>query len=141
MCKIMDFDLILFFCIISIGESSQPSDPSRRMQRLQSVWHTDPSSSIAPSLYKSSAARQKSLKNMFKDGSIMETIGRLINKFFIYESVSPQKADSHHFKDMIFGARQASLSNCIICFNNDIIILNYDYKFATTNRLSFNYIC
>ena len=68
-------------------------------------------------------------------------MGRLISKFFIYESVTPQKADSHHFKNMIFGAQQAGLSNCIICFNNDIIILNYDCKFATTNQLSFNYIC
>ena len=32
---------------------------------------------------------------------------------------------------MIFGTQQAGLSNCIICFNNDIIILNYDCKFAT----------
>ena len=68
-------------------------------------------------------------------------MGRLISKFFIYESVPPQKADPHHFKNMIFGAHQAGLSNCIICFNNYIIILNYDCKFATTNQLSFNYIC
>ena len=58
---------------------------------------------------------------------------RLISKLFIYESVSPQKVDSHHFKIAIFCAQQAGLSNCIICFNNDIIILNYDCKFATTN--------
>ena len=64
---------------------------------------------------------------------------RLINKFFIYESVPPQKADSHHFKNMIFGAQQVDLSNCIICFNSDIIILNYYYKFLTTNKLFFNY--
>ena len=78
---------------------------------------------------------------MFKGGSIKETMGRLIIKFFIYESVPPQIVDSHHFKNMIFGAQQAGLSSCIICFNNDIIILNYDYKFATTNQFSFNYIC
>ena len=96
------------------------------MQRSQSVQHTDPSPPIAPLLYKSSTTRQKSLKNMFKGGSIKETMGRLISKFFIYEIVLPQKADSHHFKNMIFGAQQEGLSNCIICFNNDIIILNYD---------------
>ena len=111
------------------------------MQISQSVRHTDPSPPIAPSLYKSSAIRQKSLKNMFKGGSIKETMGRLISKFFIYESVPPQKTNLHHFKNMIFGAQQAGLSNCIICFNNDIIILNCDFKFATTNQLSFNYIC
>ena len=111
------------------------------MQRSQSVRLTDPSSPIASSLYKFWAARQKSLKNMFKGGSIKETMGRLISKFFIYESVPPQKEDLHHFKNMIFGAQQASLSNCIICFNNEIIILNHDCKFATTNQLSFNYMC
>ena len=57
-----------FFCIIAIGESSQLGDPSRRIKRSQSIWHTDPSPSIAPSLYKSLAVRQKSLKNMFKSG-------------------------------------------------------------------------
>ena len=114
-----------FFCFFfhNCNRHSQVGDPSRRMQRSQSVRHTDPSSPIAPSLYKYSIVRQKSLKNMFKGGSIKETMGRLISKFFIYESVQPQKADSHHFKNMIIGVQQASLSNCIICFNNDIIIL------------------
>ena len=70
---------------------------------------------------------------MFKGGSIKEIMRRLISKFFIYESVPPQKVDAYHFKNMIFGAPQANLSNCIICFNNDIIILNYDCKFATNN--------
>ena len=53
------------------------------MQRSQSVRHTDPSLPIAPSLYKSSAARQKSIKIMFKGGSIKKTMGRLISKFFM----------------------------------------------------------
>ena len=114
MYKIMFVEFI--FCVIGIGESSQPGDPSRRIQRSQSVRYTDPSPPIAPSLYKSSAAKQKSLKNMFKGGSIKETMGRLISKFFIYESVPPQKADSHHFKNMIFAAQQAGLSHYIICF-------------------------
>ena len=42
---------------------------------------------------------------------------------FIYESVPPQKANSHHTKNMIIGAQQAGLSNYLIFFNNDIIIL------------------
>ena len=42
---------------------------------------------------------------------------------------------------MIFVAQQVGFSNCIICFNNDIIILNYDFKFATPNQFSFNYTC
>ena len=68
--------------------------------------------------YKSSAAKQKSLKNMFKGGSIKETMRRLISNFFIYESVPPQKEDSHHFKNMIFGAQQAGLSNCSVTPRN-----------------------
>ena len=60
---------------------------------------------------------------MFKGGPIKGTMRRLIGKFVIYESVPPQEADSHYFKNMIIGAQHASLSNCLICFNNDIIIL------------------
>ncbi|RVW78681.1 hypothetical protein CK203_048452 [Vitis vinifera] len=36
-------------------------------------------------------------------------MGRLISKFFIYESVAPAKAKSHHFKNMIIGAQQAGM--------------------------------
>ncbi|RVW63597.1 hypothetical protein CK203_057404 [Vitis vinifera] len=36
-------------------------------------------------------------------------MGRLISKFFIYESVAPVKAKSHHFKNMIIGAQQAGM--------------------------------
>ncbi|KAL6312457.1 hypothetical protein AAG906_021673 [Vitis piasezkii] len=36
-------------------------------------------------------------------------MGRLINKFFIYDSVAPNKANSHHFKNMIIGAQQAGM--------------------------------
>ncbi|RVW62896.1 hypothetical protein CK203_059778 [Vitis vinifera] len=35
--------------------------------------------------------------------------GCLISKFFIYESVAPAKAKSHHFKNMIIGAQQAGM--------------------------------
>ena len=44
---------------------------------------------------------------MLKGGSIKEMMGRLIRKFFIYESVAPNKANSHHFKNMIIGAQEA----------------------------------
>ncbi|KAJ9680166.1 hypothetical protein PVL29_019454 [Vitis rotundifolia] len=36
-------------------------------------------------------------------------MGRLISKFFIYDSVAPNKANSHHFKNMIIGAQQAGM--------------------------------
>ena len=68
MYKIMYFEFFFFFYIIAIGESSQPGDPSRHMQRSQSVQHTDSSPPIAPLLYKSSAVRQKNMKNMLKGG-------------------------------------------------------------------------
>ncbi|RVW60673.1 hypothetical protein CK203_048882 [Vitis vinifera] len=51
----------------------------------------------------------KNMKNLFKGDAIKETMGRLISKFFIYESVSPNKADPHHFKNMIVGAQQAGM--------------------------------
>ena len=60
-------------------------------------------------IYKSSAVRQKSIKNLFKGGAIKETMGRLISKFFIYESVEPHKAYSYHLKNMIVGAQQAGM--------------------------------
>ena len=75
------------------------------MRKSQSVRYSDPSLPDAPSLYKSSAIRQKNMKNLFKGGAIKETMGRLINKFFIYESVPPSKANSHHFKNMIMGTQ------------------------------------
>ena len=95
------------------------------MRRSQSIQQLDPSPPIAPSLYKSSIARQKNVKNLFKCGVIRETMRRLISKFFIYESVAPNKADFHHFKNMIVGVQQASNYNnfkIFIYFNNIIII-------------------
>ena len=78
-----------------------------------------------PQCTKSSIARQKNMKNLFKCGVIKETMGCLITKFFIYESVPPSKADSHHFKNMIVGAQQAgnyyNFKSCIH-FNNIITI-------------------
>ncbi|RVW86129.1 hypothetical protein CK203_038010 [Vitis vinifera] len=79
------------------------------MRKSQSMRHLDPSPPIAPSLYKSSKAKQKNIKDMLKGGSIKETMGRLISKFFIYDSVAPNKANSHHFKNMIIGAQQAGM--------------------------------
>ncbi|KAL6312341.1 hypothetical protein AAG906_007990 [Vitis piasezkii] len=35
-------------------------------------------------------AKQKNIKDIFKGGAIKETMGRLISKFFIYESVAPK---------------------------------------------------
>ncbi|WJZ89294.1 hypothetical protein VitviT2T_008520 [Vitis vinifera] len=108
------------------GESSHPTNPTtRQMRKSQSVRYSDPSLPDAPSLYKSSAARQKIVKNLFKGGAIKETMGRLISKFFIYVSVPPSKADSHHFKNMIVGAQQAgnyyNFKSCTY-FNNIITI-------------------
>ena len=77
------------------------------MQKLQSMRHSNQSPPIVSSLYKSSIAKQKNIKYILKGGSIKETMGRLISKFFIYESVTPQKAKSHHFKNMIIGTQQA----------------------------------
>ena len=76
------------------------------MRKSQSMRHSNQLPPITPSLYKSSAARQKNIKDILKGGSIKETMGRLISKFFIYESVAPHKAKSHHFKNMIIGAQQ-----------------------------------
>ena len=106
----MDLQTFLIY-IIAIGEPSQShsTDLVRCMQRSQSVRQSDPSPPLAPSLYKSSTARQKSIKKIFKGGAIKEMMGQLINKFFIYESVAPHKADCHYFKNMIVGAQQTGM--------------------------------
>ncbi|RVW18753.1 hypothetical protein CK203_098146 [Vitis vinifera] len=62
-----------------------------------------------PGVFYCSAARQKNVKDIFKGDAIKEMMERLISKFFIYESVTPTKAKSHHFKNMIIGAQQAGM--------------------------------
>ena len=47
--------------------------------------------------------QDKNIKDILKGGSIKEMIGCLISKFFIYDNVAPNKANSHHFKNMIIG--------------------------------------
>ena len=74
------------------------------MCKSHSMQHSDLSTPIAPSLYKSSTTRQKNIKNIFKCGSIIEIMRHLISKVFIYESVAPHKASSYHFKNMIIDA-------------------------------------
>ena len=87
------------------GESSTGTPLT--MRKSQSMQHSHHSPPIAPSFYKSFATRKKNIKDIFKGGAIKETMGHLIRKFFIYESVAPAKAKSHHFKNMIIGAQQA----------------------------------
>ena len=89
------------------GELSHLSDAPRPMRKSQSVRHSKPLSPIALSLYKYFTTRRRNIKDLFKCGSIKETMGRLISKFFIYEGVAPYKANSHHFKNMIIGTQQA----------------------------------
>ncbi|RVX07719.1 hypothetical protein CK203_021897 [Vitis vinifera] len=89
------------------GESS--TSIPLTMRKSQSMRHSHHSPLIVPSLYKSSTAKQKNIKDIFKGGAIKETMGRLIRKFFIYESVTPVKAKCHHFKNMIIGAQQAGM--------------------------------
>ncbi|RVW49071.1 hypothetical protein CK203_111714 [Vitis vinifera] len=77
-----------------------------------SNWEREQHENIVGSKRKSgesSTAKQKNIKDIFKGGAIKETMGRLISKFFIYESVAPAKAKSHHFKNMIIGAQQAGM--------------------------------
>ena len=70
-------------------KSSHPTCTPTMMRKSQSMRHSNQSPPIAPSLYKSSATRQKNIKDIFKGGSIKETMRRLARKFFIYESVAP----------------------------------------------------
>ena len=106
-CFLSTLSIICLILIIIIVESSHPTNPTRQMRKSQSVRYLDPSLPDVPSLYKSSVARQKNMKNIFKGGAIKENMGHLISKLFIYESVPSSKVDSHHFKNMIVGAQHA----------------------------------
>ncbi|RVW72104.1 hypothetical protein CK203_054748 [Vitis vinifera] len=63
-------------------------------------------------------------------------MGRLIRKFFIYESVTPQKAKSHHFKNMIIGAQQAGMrieSPSSYKIKNKYLEMEYNHARKITN--------
>ena len=92
---------------LKIIESLCPSNTSRLMQKSHNVSHSKSSLPTIPLLYKSSIPRQRNIKDLFKGNSIKETMRHLIRKFFIYESIEPYKASSHHFKNMIIDAKQA----------------------------------
>ena len=56
------------------GESSQSTGLPSMMRKSQSMLHSHQLPPIAPSLYKSSATRQKNIKDIFKGGAIKETM-------------------------------------------------------------------
>ena len=93
------------------GGSSQPPQQVRRTQSGREPRYKPP---VAPSLFKSSGAKQKNIKDMFKGGSIREKLGMLVSKFFIYDIVPPHKASSHHFKNMIIGAQESGILKKIL---------------------------
>ncbi|KAK2649187.1 hypothetical protein Ddye_016676 [Dipteronia dyeriana] len=78
------------------GGNSQPPQQVRRTQSGQD-------------LYKTSGAKQKNIKDMFKGVSIRDKMGSLILKFFIYDNVPPHKVGSHHFNNMIIGAQESGI--------------------------------
>ncbi|CAL2228601.1 unnamed protein product [Prunus armeniaca] len=80
-----------------------------QMRRGASVRELQPTPPMAPSLYKSSKAHQKSVWSYFARGNVKEGMGRLISKFFIYDNVPVEKESSHHFKNMVLGCQQASV--------------------------------
>ena len=71
------------------GSGASGGSQSSQLRRTKSVQEPNPKPPIAPSFYKSSGARQKSLKDMLLGGSIREKMGRLVSKFFIYDNVAP----------------------------------------------------
>ena len=73
------------------GQGSGTSGGAQ-MRQGASVRESQPTPPIAPSLYKSSKARQKSVWSYFTGGNVKEGMGRLISKFFIYENVPAEKA-------------------------------------------------
>ena len=93
------------------------------MRKSQSMRHSDPLPPITPSIYKSPIAKQKNIKHILNGGSIKETMGSLISKFFIYDSVALNKANSHHSRIWLLGHNK----QVIFKFSNFIL-------FHTLNR-------
>ncbi|RVW86053.1 hypothetical protein CK203_041450 [Vitis vinifera] len=60
-------------------ESSRSTGIPPTMRKSQSMRNSHQSPPIAPLLYKSSVARQKTIKDIFKAGAIKEMMGRLIS--------------------------------------------------------------
>ena len=85
------------------------SSGGAQMRRGGSLRESQPTPPIAPSLYKSSKARQKSVWSYFTGGNVKEGMGRLISKFFIHDNVPAEKASSHHFKNMVLGCQQVGV--------------------------------
>ena len=88
-------------------ESSCPSNAPRLIRKSHSVCNIRNHRRLLPSYCISLLQQEKKIKDLFKDGSIKETMGHLIRKFIFYESVTPHKASSHHFKNMIINVQQA----------------------------------
>ncbi|KAK9278233.1 hypothetical protein L1049_027795 [Liquidambar formosana] len=86
---------------------SKNKGPMPPLKRSQSVRVPDTHTPPLPSLYKSSQSKQRTIKDAFSKGKIKEGSGRLVAKFFIHENVPPEKATSHHFKNMIAGAQSS----------------------------------
>ena len=74
------------------GELSCPSG-ALTMRKSQSTRHLDPSSLLHPPSTSLLPQDKKNIKNILNGGSIKEMMGRLIRKFFIYDSVAPNKAN------------------------------------------------
>lgn len=78
------------------------------MQQTQSLRKPQPR--LKWSLYKSSQARQKSIRNFLLGDKIKEEMTKLASKFFIYENLLTNKAVSHHFKNLVIGCQWVGIS-------------------------------
>ena len=92
----------------SSSRAGATTEPLGKLRQSKSVRISCPDPPLAPSFYKSSSAKQKRIKHMF-GGNFKESLGRLVSKFFIYENVAPNKAKSHHFKNMLAGAQEMGM--------------------------------
>ncbi|XP_062015024.1 uncharacterized protein LOC133731650 [Rosa rugosa] len=88
------------------GGTSRSQPKFDRSKSVRQEHGDQPQASFPQSLYKSNAAKQKSIIDSMSMGSLKEKLGRLCGKFFIYTNVPAYKAESHEYKNMIIGAQE-----------------------------------
>ena len=79
----------------------------RRATSLPEPQPSQPTQPLGAKFSSSFRARQKSIKDSFSKGSVKEMMGRFISKFFIYDNIPAEKANSLHYENMVIGIQRA----------------------------------
>lgn len=88
-------------------DGSSSGTHMRRATSLREPQPSQPTQPLGAKFSSSFRARQKSIKDSFSKGSVKEMMGRFISKFFIYDNIPAEKANSLHYENMVIGIQRA----------------------------------